>query len=137
MNLEEKTKRLSIDSAFGILTRNALEIEIEEKIKSPFDLILIDFCDVHRMNDLFGYEAVNRTFRGFFRKVRTEFPDVLIGRWFSGDEIAIIINANQAAWSVVCGMRRIADVWGLSFREICLYDQTDLNKLSIERIGRS
>ena len=87
--MRNKIKRLSIDEAFGILTRPGLNEKIR-KIKKKFHFAFIDFHNVHEMNNKFGYENTNQQFRDIFKSFPFRKNDI-VGRCFSGDEIIIII----------------------------------------------
>ena len=88
---EGKTPLPIKDKAYGILTRNALE-EKACKLKS-FNALFIDFHDVHKLNEKYGYGAVNDMFRTLFSTFKWRKTDI-VGRWFSGDEIVIITNGD-------------------------------------------
>ena len=87
--MRNKIKRLSIDEAFGILTRPGLNEKLR-KIKKKFHFAFIDFHNVHEMNNKLGYETVNSKFRTIFENFPFRKTDI-VGRCFSGDEIIIII----------------------------------------------
>ena len=84
---EEKIRKLSQDRAFGILTRNALEMRIDT-VSHNFDCVFIDFNGVKQLNDEMGYKNVNSIIRAIFANCQFRSED-LIGRWFSGDEIVV------------------------------------------------
>ena len=91
MNANEKIKHLSTDTAFGILTRPALEIYLSErKSHKPAILYILDLNNIHRLNSLFGYTEVNRKVKLAIKGVRAYHPHLVFGRIFSGDEIAVI-----------------------------------------------
>lgn len=93
MNIENKIRKLSTDTIFNILTRPALELKIRNKRK-PFSCIFIDIDDLKKLNNEFGYERVNNAIRYIFtrfNKIKKEIGHgIVIGRWFSGDEILIL-----------------------------------------------
>ncbi len=121
MTEQETIKRLSIDRAFGILTRNALELEIENRYIKSFDIIFVDFTNVHTMNEILGYEHVNDLFKRFFNELQLAFPAAVIGRWFSGDEIAVVVGRDPE--QVLDVMRQIAPKFGLAFWSTIVRDQ--------------
>lgn len=96
MTLEEKIERLSFDPIFGILTRPAIELFIEENYEDcnkSFTCVFIDIKDLHMMNRDFGYEETNKKIREAFYIIKEYVPWIdTIGRWFSGDEMIIIFN---------------------------------------------
>ncbi len=120
-------KRLSYDKAFGILTRNALEIEIE-KLDS-FNCCFIDLNNLKNLNQLMGYEKVNEKVFELFHEFAEYNQDGLIGRWFSGDEI-IIINPNIDR--IIPQLDRIGRSIGLSFKRRFYYDIKTLEELTKE-----
>ena len=89
MNKDKIIERLSRDELFGILTRQALILKLDKKIK--FDSCLIDFNNLKKLNELLGYKKVNglifNLFKDFISESKTK---IIIGRWFSGDEILIV-----------------------------------------------
>ena len=90
---EEKIDKLLFDKTFGILTRNGLEEKVK-RIVSPFDVVFIDFNNIHRLNKKLGYDGVNSKIRKTFKEFEFRKDD-LVGRWFSGDEIVIITKNNN------------------------------------------
>ena len=94
MNSNEKIKFLSIDAAFGILTRPALEIEMSEQ-NGIANIYIIDFNDVHKLNKQLGYNNVNVIIRNSILKLKERYFGIIIGRVFSGDEIVIIDPAEH------------------------------------------
>jgi GGDEF domain-containing protein len=85
--MQDIIKRLSYDKMFGILTRPALEMEIEKL--SDFDCCLIDFNNLKKLNQLLGYSRVNKIIFDVFDLFKKDNCSI-IGRWFSGDEVLII-----------------------------------------------
>lgn len=88
-NYEYIIQELCQDKAFGVLTRNGLEYMAPKLRSFPcgYYIILMDFCNVSKLNERYGYEEVNARFTELF----TGFKDEnLIGRCFSGDEIIMI-----------------------------------------------
>src|SRR4030067_3146753 len=107
--MNEKEFRLSYDKAFGILTRQALEIELEDMKK--FDCCFIDFHNMRSFNRLLGYKKVNEIIHAIFDEFKTQ-GNFIIGRWFSGDEILITGEVNRGTLAI---FREIAHKYGLSF----------------------
>lgn len=82
---------LEIDDCFGIYTRQGFIWNVCNG-KTPtmiLSVVLLDFDNVHHMNKEFGYQKVNRMFRTTFQLWQQQYPQMIIGRVFSGDEIAI------------------------------------------------
>lgn len=92
MTARETIDYLSFDSAFGIYTRQGLEIRLST---CPVDSVLyiIDLNHIHTLNKQMGYAGANELIRGLFSKLKEKYPcdEIDIGRVFSGDEIAINI----------------------------------------------
>jgi GGDEF domain-containing protein len=124
---KEIIERLSYDKSFGILTRPALEIELE-RIKK-FNCLFIDLNNIRKLNQIIGYCAVDKLIFNMFDQFKKESSEeCIIGRWFSGDEIVIVANNTiLAAWK----LKEIAMGLGLSFKELHLLDK-NLEQLSIE-----
>lgn len=80
---------LSTDRAFGILTRNALELKLRNK--ENFTAIFVDFTGIHKLNKEFGYKEINERVRNLIESFHFRKTDI-IGRWFSGDEIVIVLG---------------------------------------------
>jgi len=92
MNKDEIIKFLSHDRAFGILTRNALELKLKS-LEKPFRAIFFDFVDLHNLNKNNGYKKVNEDIRKAFKEFEFRETDI-VGRWFSGDEILVAVTDN-------------------------------------------
>jgi hypothetical protein len=93
---------------------------------------ILDFRGVGLLNRLLGYEAVNSMFKNMFATFMWTAYPILIGRWFSGDEIAIITTGELD--QVVKALMTHASVVGLEFRAICFYNQTNLSELKVNQI---
>jgi GGDEF domain-containing protein len=96
MNDSSRIEYLSTDTAFGILTRPALELKLssmsDERIARIF---VLDLNDIHRLNNSLGYGVVNEKITYILSELHRQFPSLIIGRVFSGDEIAIVENGNS------------------------------------------
>ena len=110
MQKEKIIKFLSYDKAFGILTRPALDIEIEKII--IFDCCLIDFNNLRKLNHLIGYNKVNEIIFNIFNIFKNK-EDCIIGRWFSGDECLIIGKNIEAKIAL---LENIAKDNGMTFK---------------------
>lgn len=88
---------LEIDDCFGIYTRQGLIWNVcNGKIPNVvLNVVLLDFDNVHSMNNDFGYQKVNQMFRTTFQLWQQQYPHMVIGRVFSGDEIAIVWDATK------------------------------------------
>jgi len=108
--MENIIKRLSYDKAFGILTRPALELELE-KIEE-FNCCLIDINNLKSLNRLLGYGKINDIIYDIFDEFKKE-SNCFVGRWFNGDEILIV---DKNIKQVVCLLDIIAKENGISFK---------------------
>ena len=108
--MKDRIKRLSYDKMFGILTRPALDMKIE-KINN-FDCCFIDFNNLKKLNQLIGYDKVNKIIFSIFDKFKDK-EQCIIGRWFSGDECLIIGNDIEAKISL---LDTIAKSKGMTFK---------------------
>ena len=85
------------DEPFGILTRPALEL-VMASYKANAILYVVDFNQIHHLNQELGYAEVNRIIRTMIQEFYVKFPGLTIGRVFSGDEIAIIDDGCDASF---------------------------------------
>jgi len=118
-------KRLSYDKVFGILTRPALEIILENK--KSFDCCLIDFNNLKKLNKLIGYNQVNSIIFNLFKEYK-QYNNSIIGRWFSGDEILIVDNLIRLK---ICILKKIAYKHGMSFKTF-YFENKNLKQIEIE-----
>ena len=127
MNDVEKIKHLSIDSSFGILTRPALELVLFEDMITA-NIYVIDFSGIHKLNKEIGYETVNQMIKQSIITLTNKFTKLIIGRVFSGDEIAIIdTNFNKylmSDYADICICNNLGfkwveftDYWGNTIEE--------------------
>ncbi len=122
--MQKLIKKLSYDKAFGILTRPALDIEIE-KMKR-FDCCLIDFNNLKSLNQLLGYNKVNKIIFSIFEEFKSS--NCIIGRWFSGDEVLIVgINIVEK----ISYLKWIARRKSMSFKELYFINK-DFKKIEKE-----
>jgi hypothetical protein len=90
VNTKDRIAYLSKDTAFGILTRPALELVLSEHPYERGTIYVLDLTAIHCLNEDLGYRAVNEKLWQIFYAIQTKFPKLIVGRIFSGDEIAII-----------------------------------------------
>ncbi len=89
----ELIKKLSIDTSFGILTRQAFELIEFDKIKDKITGIIFgDIDGMHELNEKFGYQEVDRRIREAL-KISGKF---VAARWYSGDEIVWVLLEGDA-----------------------------------------
>lgn len=91
--LREQISQLSADPVFGMWTRNAFLQFCHVMPRGLRVLTFLDLDNLHQLNDRYGYEEVNRRIRAIF-SIPFRRSD-LIARWFSGDEIVILFDADQ------------------------------------------
>jgi len=96
MTVNKRVKYLSRDSAFGILTRPALELTLSEHPRSKIVRIyVLDLNDIHKLNTSLGYDKVNEKITSILKSISNSYKGLILGRVFSGDEIAIINAAGR------------------------------------------
>lgn len=84
--LWRKIKELSICPVFGIKTRASLD---EVKQYRGF-VLFIDIDDLHNINADLGYAEADKRIRAALAETRKS--DLVVGRWYSGDEFAVLTN---------------------------------------------
>ena len=113
-SLREEVKRLSHDDAFGILTRQGLMASCK-KGGTCKAVVFLDFDRIHELNQELGYENVNQRIRRTF-SLHVRRTDVCLGRWYSGDEILVMVDGGRtAAEAVLDRLRMHAQQQELSF----------------------
>ena len=118
MNKKDKLiKRLSYDRMFGILTRNALEVEVE-KSKNLFNCIWIDINNFGLLNSIIGYDKANDLIKSTFEAFEFK-SECIIGRWFSGDEILIVHDRPEL---IIYALKEVFRNKGLSFKSHIYYN---------------
>jgi GGDEF domain-containing protein len=127
-NAQETIRLLSTDKAFGILTRNAIDLAIEDRDK-PFNILFVDFNNVHNLNKILGYKRVNAIFREIFEEYKHAHPFDLLGRYFSGDEIVIISNTDGDSLSRFSSLKSISDKHNMSFKSMTFLNQTSIEDI--------
>lgn len=112
--LKEQVSQLSMDPVFGMWTRNAF---LQFSYVMPRGLRVVTFLDLdnlHKLNDEYGYEEINRRIRIIF-SVPFRRSD-LIARWFSGDEIVILFDSDEGfALRKIGQLEEAARQQGMSF----------------------
>jgi diguanylate cyclase (GGDEF)-like protein len=96
--LQKKIRLLEVDAAFGLFTRAALQLKIDKRDDKYFNIICLDLDKIKELNTLYGYTTVNEKVQRSFQALKEKFPDVVVARWFSGDELVIVfpnVNAKQ------------------------------------------
>ncbi len=112
--LKEQISQLSLDPVFGIWTRNAFLQFSQVMPRGLRVVVFLDLDKLHQLNDQLGYEEVNRRIKSIF-SVPFRRSD-LIARWFSGDEIVILFDADEEfALRKVGQLEEAARRQGMSF----------------------
>lgn len=94
--MKDSIKNLIIDEYFGIYTRNGLEYILKNNTNIRH-IYLLDFDNVKKMNENFGYRKVNEIFNKTFSVLKDKF---IIGRAFSGDEIFLCTTSEDNSWII-------------------------------------
>lgn len=93
---DEIIERLSIDPSYGILTRAALEIDLAPREKEIRFVAFLDIDYLHDLNSRIGHDEANKKIR---RALHLRASDVILsGKWYSGDEIVILLSGDPAAF---------------------------------------
>lgn len=83
-------RKLAINPNFGCLTRNALDIMLEDFDWRDMAIVYLDIDNLKAANDRWGKEEVNRRIRESIEFRATDFSN-----YFSGDEIVAIVPVND------------------------------------------
>jgi GGDEF domain-containing protein len=112
-DLEAIIEKLSVDPAYGIMNRPALDLEIS-RIKSRAKwVVFLDIDGLHNLNNTLPgkHEEANQKIRKAL-SIRSE--DILIqARWYSGDEIIVILSGEPV--SFMSRLKASFALEGLSF----------------------
>lgn len=89
------TAALHTDPTYGILSRQGLERRWNRLSRSyeRYTVIFLDLDKMHDLNEQLGYAEVDRRIREAFACLRRS---EVCGRWYSGDEIALILPHHEA-----------------------------------------
>jgi GGDEF domain-containing protein len=128
MDKDEEIEFLSVDKAFSILTRNALELKMECHLGEEADVAFIDFNNVHNMNLNYGYRTVNGVFTTIFKTFHFRKNDI-VGRWFSGDEIVIAVYEKNVINNIIKRFKEHCQKYNVSFKHIIFYGVTSKEQL--------
>ncbi len=80
------------DRAYGCLTRAGLEAL--HQYSEGREVIFLDLDGMHDLNTKYGYAEVDARIAGSLAAMRSS--DVICARWYSGDEIVLIVPAGTA-----------------------------------------
>lgn len=112
--LKQRISELSIDPVFGMWTRGAFIQFSHIMPRGVRVMAFLDVNDIHSLNERYGYEEVNRKMRAMF-SIPFRRSD-LVARWFSGDEIVILFDADREfAQRKIEQLQQAAQQQGMSF----------------------
>jgi len=87
--IKKKYEKLLWDPSFEVYSHAGLE-EIGKTLGDKYKTVaFIDFDDVRELNNIYGYEEVNRIIRDTLKELSSA-AGVFIARWFSGDEVVML-----------------------------------------------
>jgi GGDEF domain-containing protein len=113
-DLRTKVEELSRDEPFGMWTRGAFLQFCRVMPRGIKMIVFIDLDDIHSLNERYGYSEVDRRVRSTF-SIPFRCSD-LVARWFSGDEIVILLDCErEGAEFKIAQLRESAQRHGLSF----------------------
>jgi GGDEF domain-containing protein len=113
--LKKKIEELSKDEVYGIWTRSAFLQFCRVMSRGSRAVIFLDFDRIHELNGLVGYKEVDKRIRSTL-DIRLRASD-LIARWYSGDEIVILLDGDEKlANKKIKILRDAASRNGLSFK---------------------
>lgn len=93
---EATIEKLSIDPAYGVLYRPAIDLSIRLVEASTRYVVFLDIDYLHDLNSRIGHEEANSRIR---RALSLRSSDVLLkGRLYSGDELVILLSGNPEAF---------------------------------------
>jgi GGDEF domain-containing protein len=113
-DLRTKVEELSWDEPFGMWTRGAFLQFCRVMPRGIKTVAFLDLDEIHSLNERLGYSEVNRKVRSTF-SIPFRRSD-LVARWFSGDEIVILLDCDrEGAELKIAQLRESARRHGLSF----------------------
>lgn len=119
----ELIQLLGVDKFYGIYTRNYLEHVFAKNYKDiDYYTLIVDFDGVGKMNKKYGYQYTNGIFEIAFDGFMLRNPKLIMGRWFSGDEIALISLDNNLD-ELVGKFAKHCKNYGLKFKVLISTDE--------------
>lgn len=95
--LEAEVERLSIDPAYGCLTRPGLERRWRETPPCAAAVVYTDLDHFGELNAAYGHAAMNARVRAALAALTTRASDAVFGgRYFSGDELLYVVPLSDA-----------------------------------------
>ncbi len=104
--LEAIIARRSMSSAFGCLTRSAVEDELTSRDLAGMALVYFDVDNMKTHNAVRGKTGVNLAIA---YAIKTRGDDIIIGQWFSGDEFIALVPVDDALGYAQRVQARFAD----------------------------
>lgn len=79
---------------FGCLTRQGIDTYWQkQRRRKNLSIVFLDIDHMHELNQSLGYAKVDQRLRRAFSTVR---KDELLGRWYSGDELILLVPSSEA-----------------------------------------
>lgn len=127
-DFEDKIDKLIIDDVWGIYTRNGFLNKLKTNKYKHF--ALIDINDMHCLNNKYGYEWVNTKIKNIFTIWLSEFEnlDVIVGRYYYGDEIIIGMQSRNSLLS----LKKQFMESGVGFKIISEADSLEMLQLNLQ-----
>jgi len=93
--LSKSVRQMCKCPTYQCLTRQGVDRSWKkiERRHTAKQVIFLDIDNMHRANELLGYQAVDCSIARSLKSVRS---NELVGRWYSGDEIVIVTNAQES-----------------------------------------
>jgi GGDEF domain-containing protein len=92
-NLKAQIEMLSIDQTYGVITRAALPVKLNEVESQIKFVCFFDLDGIHNLNEELGYQEVDNRIK---QALQVRSTDLLIkNRWYSGDEITCFLSGND------------------------------------------
>ncbi len=113
--LQQQLRRAALtDSLTGLLNRDALFVEISNRLKphaplEPFSILFLDIDDFKLVNDSHGHDFGDRFLIEFVRRVQNCLRDADIFARFGGDEFVVVLpraSSDKTVLSIADTIRR-------------------------------
>jgi len=89
-----KIEALTTCSTYGCLTRQGIDLNWQKRGNKALSVIFFDIDKMKEANTEWGYTEVNRKISAVLSQIRSD--EIVLGRWFSGDEIVILCLPSEA-----------------------------------------
>ena len=129
--LEAEIAALETDAAYGIASRPGLDRHWQRRQSQSqgHEVVFMDLDGLHALNERLGYGEVDRRIRTAL--ALREGDTYFIARWYSGDEIVLLVPKGDAAGAAARIQTRLQGV-GLSATYGTAPAQTDLRSAVAE-----